>query len=344
MARTLIVLPDDTAQSVKDAIDGASRSLRIKMFVLSEPKLLEAVVGAHRRGVRTRVLLNPFRRGGERENDAARRRLERTGVDVKDANPAFDVTHEKSMVVDGETAFVGSFNWTVKNLDETRDYGVITTHRHDVDEISACFDADWRRQSFAPAPQSHLVWSPNHGRARICGFIEAARERLFVQNERFQDMVVLDCLIRAARRGVKVHVMAKAPHTLKREKLVEGVGGLRLLRDSGIKVHVLKELKLHAKMLLADDVSAVVGSMNLAPGSFDSRRELGIEIHEDAAVDRLKHIAHRDWKHSRPMDLSDEGLLDDLESRVEDAGSLLALKPTTVSSKHRRASHGQTND
>ena len=95
------------------------------------------------------------------------------------------------------------------------------------------------------------------------------------------------------------------------------MGGLRILRDSGIKVHILKELKLHGKMLLADCVAAIVGSMNPAPGSLDSRRELGIEIHDAHAVERLQHIAHRDWNYSRPMDLSDEGLRDDLESRVE---------------------------
>jgi phosphatidylserine/phosphatidylglycerophosphate/cardiolipin synthase-like enzyme len=337
MARALIVLPDDTAKPVIDAIDGATRSLRIKMFVLSEPTVLNAVILAQRRGVNTRVLLNPYRRSGEHENEASRRALERAGVKVKDANPAFDVTHEKSMVVDDNTAFVSSFNWTTKNLTETRDYGVLTTHKHDVEEIGICFDADWRRRAFTPHAGSDLVWSPNDGRERICGFIEAARDHLIVQNERFQDMVVIDCLIRAARRDVKVHVMAKAPHTLKREKLVEGVGGLRILRDSGIKVHKLRGLKLHGKMLLADGVAAIVGSMNLAPGSFDSRRELGIEIHDADAIERLRKVAHHDWKHSRPLDLSDEGLLADLESRVESVGELLALN-------NQRGDYGETSD
>ena len=59
--------------------------------------------------------------------------------------------------------------------------------------------------------------------------------------------------------------------------------------------------------------------MNLAPGSFDSRRELGIEVHDSDVTERLHSVAHHDWKHSRPLDLSDEGLLADLESRVEHA-------------------------
>ena len=68
---------------------------------------------------------------------------------------------------------------------------------------------------------------------------------------------------------------------MKKEKLVEGVGGLRIMHDVGIKIHKLKHLKLHAKMLLADGKRAIVGSINLAPGSFDSRRELAIEVDDD---------------------------------------------------------------
>ena len=45
--------------------------------------------------------------------------------------------------------------------------------------------------------------------------------------------------------------MARPPHKLKKEKLIEGVGGLRIMDDVGIKIHKLKHLKLHGKMLLA---------------------------------------------------------------------------------------------
>ncbi|MGH9595887.1 MAG: hypothetical protein ACRD3K_03725 [Edaphobacter sp.] len=34
----------------------------------------------------------------------------------------------------------------------------------------------------------------------------------------------------------------------------------------------------HAKQLLADDARAIIGSTNLAPGSFDSRREPAIAV------------------------------------------------------------------
>ena len=62
MSRSLIVLPDDSAKPILDAIDAAGKSLRIKMFALSDPRILEALIRAHKRAVKIRVMLNPARR------------------------------------------------------------------------------------------------------------------------------------------------------------------------------------------------------------------------------------------------------------------------------------------
>jgi phosphatidylserine/phosphatidylglycerophosphate/cardiolipin synthase-like enzyme len=315
MSRSLIVMPDDSAQPILDAIAVAEKSLRIKMFLFSDPALLAAVIAAQKRGVKVRVMLNPARRGGEPENEATRKKLDKAGVEVIDSNPAFAVTHEKSMVVDGETAFVKSLNWETRNLTETRDYAVITRHDDEVREIIDCFEADWHRKKFEVGKDARLIWCNHNGRDRIAEFIDRAKHRLFVQNERYQDTVIIERLVRAASRGVKVHVMARPPHTLKKEKLVEGVGGIRILNDVGVKVHKLKHLRLHAKMLLADGKRAIIGSINLSPGSFDSRRELAIEVNDKHVVKRLHHVARHDWQHSHPLDLSDEGLMADLEKR-----------------------------
>jgi cardiolipin synthase len=85
-------------------------------------------------------------------------------------------------------------------------------------------------------------------------------------------------LWKAARRGTTSH----------------GVGGIRILDDVGVKVHKLKHLKLHAKVLLADEKRAIVGSINLSPGSFDRRRELAIEVDDRHIVKRLHHVARHE--------------------------------------------------
>ena len=158
------------------------------------------MIAAQKRGVKVRVMLNPARRGGEPENEATRRKLEKAGVEVIDSNPAFAVTHEKSMVVDDETAFVKSLNWETKNLTETRDYAVTTEHRGEVAEIVACFEADWHRKKFdAGEKAARLIWCNYNGRDRIAEFIDRAKHTLFVQNERYQDAVIIERLVRAAR-------------------------------------------------------------------------------------------------------------------------------------------------
>src|SRR5271170_152051 len=325
MSRSVIVMPDDTSKPILDAINAATKSLRVKMFLFSDPSILKAVIDARRRGVDVRIMLNPARRDGESENKETHKTLVAAGIKVLDSNPEYDVTHEKSMVVDDTTAFVKSLNWETKNITETRDYAIVTSHAHEVAEIVECFEADWHRKPFKGDEHSHLIWCCGNGRDRIAQFIDDAQDSIFLQNERYQDPVIIERLVRAARRGVKIHVMARPPHKLKKEKLVEAVGGMRIMEDVGVKVHKLKHLKLHAKMLLSDHVRAIVGSINLAPGSFDSRRELAIEVRDDEVVKRLSEIAHHDWKHSHPLDLTDEGLLGEMEKHKMKGVKELAL-------------------
>ena len=102
---------------------------------------------------------------------------------------------------------------------------------------------------------------------------------------------------------------------------------MRVLDDVGIKVHKLHHMKLHAKLVMADGERAIVGSVNLAPGSFDERRELAIEVDDRKIVRRLGRVIDHDWKHSRPIDLSDEGLARDLKKYGAKVIHELALNP-----------------
>jgi cardiolipin synthase len=326
MTHRLIVLPDDTARPLVDALAGARHSVNIRMFLFTDPDMVEAAKAAQKRGVKVRVMLNPQRRDGSAENEETRKALADTGVEVRDSSPAFALTHQKSMVIDGESGYVESLNWETRDLTQTRDYAVVTTDALEVSEMMRCFDADWSQTEFKPDPKSRLIWCPNNGRARIAAFIDSAQHTLWLQNERYQDTVVIERLVRALARGVKLHIMARPPHNLKRDKLIEGVGGLRIMRDVGAKVHRLKHLKLHGKMLLADGARAVIGSINLAPGSFDERRELAIETDAPEVIERLRAITQQDWENSQTLDLSDAGVLADLNKHHQGGAKQLALK------------------
>src|SRR6202789_3126330 len=209
MSHSLIVLPEDTAQPILDALSAAKRSIQIRMFLFTDPGLTNAVIAAKYRGVKVRVMLNAARRGGESENDQTNDRLAKAGIEVKDSNPAFQLTHQKSMVIDEDTGFVESFNWETRDLTVTRDYAVVTTHKTEVAEMVACFEADWEREDFSPSRHSDLIWCPNNGRERIANFIGSAKHSLWLQNERYQDTVIIELLLRDVGRGGGVHVFTR---------------------------------------------------------------------------------------------------------------------------------------
>ncbi len=337
MSRSVIVLPDDTGKPIVDAINAATKSLRIKMFLFSDPSLIQAVIDAHHRNVNVRIMLNPARRSGEVENEETRRILTDAGVEVLDSNPKFDLTHEKSMVIDDTTAYVKSLNWETKNLTVTRDYAVVTAHRHEVDEIIECFEADWARTAFTPGDHSHLIWCVGNARRRLGQVIDEAKHTLYLQNERYQDPVIIEHLVRASHRGVKVHVMTRPPHKLKKDKLSQGVSGLRILEDIGVKIHKLKHVKLHGKVILADGDRAIVGSINLAPGSFDTRRELAIEVRDEHVTNRIDEVIRHDWENSKALDLSDEALLKELEETDANVAEDLALQEPAHHHHHEKS-------
>ncbi|MGH9840815.1 MAG: phospholipase D-like domain-containing protein [Blastocatellia bacterium] len=326
-ARTLFVMPEDGIAPVVNAVEGAQSSLDIKMFLFSESRLINAVIAAHRRGVKTRVMLNPARRSGQSENAETHRSLAAAGVEVKDTHPSYQVTHEKSLVVDRRLALIQSLNWVAKNFTETRDYAVLTTDPQEVSEVSDCFNADWDRADFDGGMNARLIWCPGNGRAKIAHFIDEARHSLFLQNERYQDLTIIEHLVRARRRGVHIHLLSLPPHSLKEKKVFEGVNGLRLMDDVGVKIHKLKRLHLHGKMLLADGKRAIVGSINLAPGSFDERRELAIQVSDDHIIKRLEHTFDHDWDHSHRLDLSDQGIIEEMEKHGRQDFGSLALEP-----------------
>ena len=155
-----------------------------------------------------------------------------------------------------------------------------TTDALEVAEMVRCFDADWSQAEFK-RPKSRLIWCPNNGRSRIAAFIDSAQRSLWLQNERYQDTVI-GASGAALARGVKVHIMARPPHNLKPDKLIEGVGGLRIMRDVGAKVHRLSEAA--RQDALADEAHAVIGSINRR-GQLRQRRSRRVPMRRRSSID-----------------------------------------------------------
>lgn len=296
----MIVQPDDGVAPVLALIGQARRTLRLKQFTLTDRDVLDALAAAQRRGIVVRVMLNPHRSSGDRANDESFAALAAAGVQVEWTNPAFAVTHEKSLIVDDTVALVATFNLATKYFTETRDYGIVTSDPVQVRQIAAGFEADWQRRPFEPDERSGLLWSSNNARQQMAWFIDAARRELVIQHPKFVDATIVERIAAARARRVKVALLCGGRHGISDWDVLDTFASLRLLERAGVKVRRQKHLKLHAKLLLVDDARALVGSMNIDRSAFDVRRELGLITTDRHVLKTLRRTFDHDWKHARP--------------------------------------------
>ncbi len=310
----LIIVPDDGIEPFVKAIAEAKRSIEIKMFQFSEPRLMEEVARAHRRGVALRIMLNPSRFTGEHDNDEAFQFFHQAAIPVQETAPRFLITHEKSMVIDKKEAYIMSLNWAPKYFGHTRDYALVTTDHREVEEVLDCFNADWSRSDFQPPALSKLTWSVGRARESVIEFIHSAKESLYIQHEKYVDIPIIEALLsRRIKANVTIHAMALPIHSLRDFYRLEGIAGLRLLEDVGVHVRKLHGMHLHAKLIIADEKRALLSSFNFYPKCFNERRELGIFFDDPVLIERVVEIFKKDWQHSKKIDLSEEGIQADLQ-------------------------------
>ena len=301
----VLVQPDDGVAPAVELIGAARQTIAIKQFTFTHPALLEATLAAKRAGRQVRVMLNPHRSSGDRANDAAFEQLEAGGIEVEWCNPRFAVTHEKSMVVDDRLALIATFNFCEKYFTQTRDYGLVIEDPAVVAEILDCYQADWRREPFHPHAESTLLWSNNNSRRLMSSFIDATREQLDIQHPKFVDATILDRLLQARSRGVRIRVLCGGRHGISEWDVLDTFASLRALQRYDVKVHKQRRLRLHAKLLIADRKRALVGSMNIDRSAFDLRRELGMILSHPETVHRLAKVFEQDWEESHHYDPPD---------------------------------------
>jgi phosphatidylserine/phosphatidylglycerophosphate/cardiolipin synthase-like enzyme len=244
-------------------------------------------------------MLNGAKATGERLNDPFFEKMKSTGIEVQWSNPSFLITHEKSIIVDGKSALLPTFNFMEKYFQATRDYGVLTNDPVQVEQIQNCFDCDWKRKPFHPLEDAGLAWSPGYARQFVCKLIDRARKTLDVQHPKFAEPVILERMLAAIDRGVRVRILCGGKHGLHQPDLMYSFALWRLMHQAGARVHKQKNLRAHAKLLVVDDKWALLGSQNFDQPAFDLRREVAIEVGDAAIVQDLTSMFERDWETSR---------------------------------------------
>jgi phosphatidylserine/phosphatidylglycerophosphate/cardiolipin synthase-like enzyme len=292
----LIVEPDDRETPFRQAIAGATSSVWVEVYLLTDTSVINTLEEAANRGVDVRVLLEMQPLGGD---PTGPRRISDTltaaGVHVKATNPAFKLTHEKAIIVDDATLYAMTCNLTKSALGGSsgatnREYAIVDTNPDEVREAHDIFQADWDRTTPTLSDPNLLV-SPVNARSGLVQLLQSARSSLILEEEEMYDIEMEDQLIAAAGRGVAVRVILPAAPA---DDPGANADVPRLIQ-AGVQVRYSQTLYIHAKMIVADGVRAFVGSENFSAQSLDANRELGIVVADPAALARLTATFASDW-------------------------------------------------
>ncbi len=268
------------------------------MYELQDPQVEQALVAAHNRGVTVRVLLNGGYYGTpdkHQPNKNAYDYLQKNGVDVHYTPGYFALTHQKTLVVDGSTGLIMTFNLQPQYYATSRDFGIIDKDAQDVSAIETVFNADWQQIKLSQTPVGDdLLWSPGSESATV-SLINQAKKSIKVYNEEMADKRVVAALGDAAMRGVDVKIVMTDQKSWHQN--------FSTLKSQGAHIstfHGETPVYVHAKMIVVDDTKAFLGSENFSLTSLERNRELGLVTTDKAIIASLNNTFNNDFQIAAP--------------------------------------------
>jgi len=330
---------DEAFPAMLGAIGRARHRVSFETYVYSAGEVAEqftsAFEAASRRGVEVRLVLDSI--GAQKIEREHIRRLEDAGCEVAWFNKVSSLsieeanyrTHRKSLVVDGDTAFVGGIGvsdyWWLDLPEDPRWRDTMIEVRGPAAVyIEGSFNENWIEsgeivepdllphdgQPAGPA-QSIVVWSGPEGGASGMKLlyllsIAAAKRTLDIQTPYLvTDESTEWSLTEAARRGVKVRLLLEGDITDAKPVKFAGRAVYERLLEHGIEIYEYQPAMMHAKVTVVDGTLSVFGSANLDNRSLELNDELNVAAFDPALATRLLQDFERDVRKSARIDLDE---------------------------------------
>ncbi len=323
-----------------EAIQKARKFICLCTYIFdSDPTgeaFVKALAQARKRGVQVWVMVDAF---GERySRPRISRLLGQEGIPAVRFLPlAFSIhslhfnlrNHRKILVVDGKTGFTGGMNIRDRHCTGKTEADKAVSDVHFkvegpvVLELQEVFLEDWyfaTRQSLpwlAPSPSRlpgksvcrAVSGGPNEDFEKInwllLGALSWAKHRIRIMTPYFvPDRVMIYALNTAALRGVDIEVILPEKNNL---PFVAWAGRALLweMLQNGIKFYCQPPPFSHAKLFMADEAYALIGSSNWDARSFRLNFELDLEVYDPDVTRKLSSHFDHIRSQSKPITLKD---------------------------------------
>lgn len=282
-AEELFIEPDMGRAPIINAISQAKKSIDLVMYGFTDNQLLSSLIQAKQKGITVRIILekNPYR--ATDENTRTLNILAQYHIDVMQHKLPFKLIHQKTLIIDDNKAIVMTFNFTHSSFKNERNFGLFVSKPEIVNEIESQFQADWEARP--NLNKLNLIWSPDNSRRKLTDILQQTHTIIQIYAQNINDYKMIGLLGKAAKNGAKVTIITSTPLYPKQQKYLE---------KNHVKIHYVRHLIIHAKVIMLDKRYAILGSINLTKASLEQNRELSIITSDPQTLAALEKVFNGD--------------------------------------------------
>jgi cardiolipin synthase len=323
---------------IMETIRGAQKTLHMQMYIFKDDQtswdVAEALAERANNGVKVRVSTDYI---GSPTSSSIFDFLRANGVEVRHHATAgwnSQADHRKIIVADGKKAMTGGMN-VADEYRETWHDAMVTLEGPVVHDMQREFLRGWQDDGGSPVAADDTVFSPEVSRAggstpmrvvtsypqpnyerSLFAAIESAQRQINMEIPYFNDNALVDRLIAAAKRGVKVNLILPGKNDL---AILDAGARVHFerLQAAGVSIRLYPDRVLHTKITTVDGTWATLGSGNADTRSLRLHREMNVNLSDPAAVATLdQRIFAADMAISKPVDPVKVGLGQRVINRV----------------------------
>lgn len=262
------------------AIAAVTSTLDIAAYEFNNPILTQAVLDAHRRGVRVRVVTDD--EAGLHDEDATTSQLVSAGIPVVDDSRSA-LMHNKFMILDSAVVWTGSWNYTINDTYRNNNNALALRSRRAVQNYQAEFDEMFSARQFGPRSPANtpsvsfsqdgtpieVYFAPEDNVVQpMINAINMAQRNIRFMAFSFTLSDVGTAVAVRASAGVQVQGIFETTGSETRFSQLTPLfcRGLQVRQDGGPFI-------LHHKVFIIDDHTVVTGSFNFSSSATDSNDE-----------------------------------------------------------------------
>lgn len=265
--------------AVAAAIDATRNTLDIAAFEMNNTVITEAILNAHERGVRVRIV-NDNEHGID-DDDTTLVELEAVGIPIVSDNRSA-LMHNKFMIMDSLTVWMGSMNYTMNDVYRNNNNTMMLRSRRAVEVYQAEFNEMFERGQFGTRSDASNTGNFSQDGVPI--------EIYFAAENAVTDMIVRE--INAARSSIRfmafsftldsmgTALVSRAQAGVNVQGVFETTGSLTQYSEMG-RLHCAgmdvrqdgNNGVLHHKVFVIDESTVIFGSFNFSDSAASSNDE-----------------------------------------------------------------------